>query len=442
MFFAPRPRPAELVRGGPGTRRRRAHGPARGGRGRAPPAGGRGHRAQRKGACVEPAGRRPAAAGARRSTRASATLDDAGRRGARAAAATRASSWTAPPAQTRSGTTSAAARGRRGGDRQQGRLRGHAGVVPALEAAARDGARFYHETTVGAALPVLGTRARPRRRPATRSSRWTACSREALAYVFDRVMEGVPFSHAVAEAQRARLHRARPARRPGRAGRRAQAARSSLARRGSSWSRRRWTSSPCCSRRSGPDWLRMQFWTQAARAGREPSRSAGARRRPRACVSSILARLHGQPGGRAPGAVGSRAPLLEPARHGEPRGHPLEPVPGRPAGGARAGCRPRGHLRRACSRTCCARARRRRRCRCSARARLAGLGSHERSLADGPPEHLPFLVPARRPVDDDVAGGAVPRGRHRAHRRPRVQPRGARRRVSRSRSWSNRRSSC
>jgi aspartokinase/homoserine dehydrogenase 1 len=69
----------------------------------------------------------------------------------------------------------------------------------ALEAAAREGARFYHETTVGAALPVLGT-LRDLVQTGDEVVAVDGVLSGSLAYVFDRVMAGVPFSRAVSEA--------------------------------------------------------------------------------------------------------------------------------------------------------------------------------------------------------------------------------------------------
>jgi len=80
---------------------------------------------------------------------------------------------------------------------------GFAGSVDsyrALEAAAQEGARFYHETTVGAALPILGT-LRDLVETGDEIASVDGVLSGSLAWVFDRVMAGVPFSRAVAEAQ-------------------------------------------------------------------------------------------------------------------------------------------------------------------------------------------------------------------------------------------------
>jgi aspartokinase/homoserine dehydrogenase 1 len=68
-----------------------------------------------------------------------------------------------------------------------------------FEAAAAEGARFYHETTVAAALPVLGT---VRDLVATGDviDSVDGVLSGSVGYVFDRVMSGVPFSRAVTEA--------------------------------------------------------------------------------------------------------------------------------------------------------------------------------------------------------------------------------------------------
>ena len=70
-----------------------------------------------------------------------------------------------------------------------------------LEAAAADGARFYHETTVGAALPVLGS-LRELVETGDEIDSVDGVLSGSLAFVFDRVMGGTPFSRAVEEAQR------------------------------------------------------------------------------------------------------------------------------------------------------------------------------------------------------------------------------------------------
>lgn len=80
---------------------------------------------------------------------------------------------------------------------------GFAGALDAyrrLETAADEGARFYHETTVGAALPVLGT-LRDLVATGDEVESVDGVLSGSLAYVFDRVMAGVPFSRAVGEAQ-------------------------------------------------------------------------------------------------------------------------------------------------------------------------------------------------------------------------------------------------
>jgi aspartokinase/homoserine dehydrogenase 1 len=73
------------------------------------------------------------------------------------------------------------------------------GRYQAFEAAAAEGARFYHETTVGAALPVLGT-VRDLVSTGDEIIAVDGVLSGSVGYVFDRVMAGVPFSKAVTEA--------------------------------------------------------------------------------------------------------------------------------------------------------------------------------------------------------------------------------------------------
>jgi aspartokinase/homoserine dehydrogenase 1 len=72
-------------------------------------------------------------------------------------------------------------------------------VYRGFEAAAAEGARFYHETTVGAALPVLNT-LRDLVATGDEIDSVDGVLSGSVGYVFDRVMAGVPFSRAVAEA--------------------------------------------------------------------------------------------------------------------------------------------------------------------------------------------------------------------------------------------------
>jgi aspartokinase/homoserine dehydrogenase 1 len=68
-----------------------------------------------------------------------------------------------------------------------------------FEAAAAEGARFYHETTVGAALPVLGT-LRDLVATGDEIESVDGVLSGSVGYVFDRLMAGTPFSAAVREA--------------------------------------------------------------------------------------------------------------------------------------------------------------------------------------------------------------------------------------------------
>jgi aspartokinase/homoserine dehydrogenase 1 len=73
------------------------------------------------------------------------------------------------------------------------------GSYQAFEAAAAQGARFYHETTVGAALPVLGT-VRDLVATGDTIDSVDGVLSGSVGFVFDRVMAGEPFSNAVREA--------------------------------------------------------------------------------------------------------------------------------------------------------------------------------------------------------------------------------------------------
>ena len=126
-----------------------------------------------------------------------------------------------------------------------------------LDTVAASGRRVRYEATVGAGLPVIDT-FRKLVDSGDRVLRIEGCVSGTLGYVLSAVEGGKPFSQAVKEAMRPRLHRARPTRGPDRPGRAAQGAHPRAA---------------AGLRRAGAD-------------GREP----GARRRCASCRSSASSR--------------------------------------------------------------------------------------------------------------------------------------------------------
>ena len=116
-----------------------------------------------------------------------------------------------------------------------------------LEQARRaSGAHFLYEGTVGAGLPIIQT-LRDLRETGDEIASIEGIFSGTLAYLFNVYDGSTPFSAIVARCAAARLHRARPARRP----RRAWTWRASSSSSAASWACR-WNWTTCASRASCP----------------------------------------------------------------------------------------------------------------------------------------------------------------------------------------------